>query len=184
MPPPGHCTRHSPGRRSQPPLSTRHRPQRSRPSGACRIIAALARRACRPSNPPRAVFDASQRRGRQARADPGWVGRVNHGTPLRRRRASVCPMSSFTSAIEVACLAAAALVSRHASDSGRRRTPVPPGRTMAEQISAKLAALTITVAGGVSPQVDAVNALLGQRIAAVDAGMHPGHRVPLRAHER
>ncbi|MDO9175600.1 MAG: dynamin family protein, partial [Actinomycetota bacterium] len=47
-----------------------------------------------------------------------------------------------------------------------------PGRTMAEQISAKLAApLTITVAGGVSSgKSTLVNALLGQRIAAVDAG--------------
>jgi len=47
-----------------------------------------------------------------------------------------------------------------------------PGRVMAEQISAKLSApLTITVAGGVSSgKSTLVNALLGQRIAAVDAG--------------
>lgn len=47
-----------------------------------------------------------------------------------------------------------------------------PGRTMVEQIGAKLAApLTITVAGGVSSgKSTLVNALLGQRIAAVDAG--------------
>jgi len=47
-----------------------------------------------------------------------------------------------------------------------------PGRTMVEQISAKLAVpLTITIAGGVSSgKSTLVNALLGQRIAAVDAG--------------
>ncbi|MCB0957432.1 MAG: dynamin family protein, partial [Ilumatobacter sp.] len=47
-----------------------------------------------------------------------------------------------------------------------------PAMTMAEQIRAKLAApLTITVAGGVSSgKSTLVNALLGQRIAAVDAG--------------
>ena len=47
-----------------------------------------------------------------------------------------------------------------------------PGRTMVEQISAKLAVpLTVTVAGGVSSgKSTLVNALLGQRIAAVDAG--------------
>lgn len=47
-----------------------------------------------------------------------------------------------------------------------------PGRVMVEQISAKLSApLTITVAGGVSSgKSTLVNALLGQRIAAVDAG--------------
>ena len=47
-----------------------------------------------------------------------------------------------------------------------------PGKVMAEQISAKLSApLTITVAGGVSSgKSTLVNALLGQRIAAVDAG--------------
>ena len=47
-----------------------------------------------------------------------------------------------------------------------------PGRTMVEQIRAKLGVpLTITVAGGVSSgKSTLVNALLGQRIAAVDAG--------------
>ncbi|MCB0980635.1 MAG: dynamin family protein [Acidimicrobiaceae bacterium] len=47
-----------------------------------------------------------------------------------------------------------------------------PAMAMAEQIRAKLAApLTITVAGGVSSgKSTLVNALLGQRIAAVDAG--------------
>ncbi|MDO8362715.1 MAG: dynamin family protein [Actinomycetota bacterium] len=47
-----------------------------------------------------------------------------------------------------------------------------PGRVMVEQIRAKLAVpLTVTVAGGVSSgKSTLVNALLGQRIAAVDAG--------------
>ncbi|HRA84112.1 MAG TPA: dynamin family protein [Ilumatobacteraceae bacterium] len=47
-----------------------------------------------------------------------------------------------------------------------------PGRTMVEQVRAKLSVpLTITVAGGVSSgKSTLVNALLGQRIAAVDAG--------------
>jgi hypothetical protein len=47
-----------------------------------------------------------------------------------------------------------------------------PGRTMVEQVKAKLAVpLTVTVAGGVSSgKSTMVNALLGQRIAAVDAG--------------
>ena len=47
-----------------------------------------------------------------------------------------------------------------------------PGRTMVEQIRAKLTVpLTITIAGGVSSgKSTLVNALLGQRIAAVDAG--------------
>lgn len=47
-----------------------------------------------------------------------------------------------------------------------------PGRTMVEQISTKLSVpLTITIAGGVSSgKSTLVNALLGQRIAAVDAG--------------
>lgn len=47
-----------------------------------------------------------------------------------------------------------------------------PGRTMVEQVRAKLLVpLTVTVAGGVSSgKSTLVNALLGQRIAAVDAG--------------
>jgi Ni2+-binding GTPase involved in maturation of urease and hydrogenase len=47
-----------------------------------------------------------------------------------------------------------------------------PGRDMVEQIQAKLSTpLTVTVAGGVSSgKSTLVNALLGQRIAAVDAG--------------
>jgi hypothetical protein len=47
-----------------------------------------------------------------------------------------------------------------------------PGRTMVEQVRDKLAVpLTVTVAGGVSSgKSTMVNALLGQRVAAVDAG--------------
>ena len=47
-----------------------------------------------------------------------------------------------------------------------------PGRAMVEQVKAKLSVpLTVTVAGGVSSgKSTMVNALLGQRIAAVDAG--------------
>lgn len=47
-----------------------------------------------------------------------------------------------------------------------------PGRDMVEQVRAKLAVpLTVTVAGGVSSgKSTLVNALLGQRVAAVDAG--------------
>lgn len=57
-------------------------------------------------------------------------------------------------------------------DDALDRLSPGPGRTMVEQVRAKLEApLTVTVAGGVSSgKSTLVNALLGQRIAAVDAG--------------
>lgn len=61
---------------------------------------------------------------------------------------------------------------RDLTDEALRDLVPGPGRDMVSQIQAKLATpLTVTVAGGVSSgKSTLVNALLGQRIAAVDAG--------------